>query len=203
MTPEEFQKNTGASAEAMQRLKTYEATLKEWNPRINLVANSTIGDVWSRHFLDSAQLMPFIPAGSNIIDIGSGAGFPGLVLAAMGLNDIALCERDVRKAAFLRTTAVAMGVKVDILNLPAEAIDDRQFDIITSRALADVGMLLKLSQKLRKPSTICLFLKGKNLDAELATAQKEWMMETRRIKSATDPEASILRATSVKSKKEQ
>lgn len=201
MKPEEFQKKTGASTEAMARLKTYESILKEWNQKINLVAGSTLGDIWQRHFLDSAQLAPLIGQGQSVIDIGSGAGFPGLVLAAMGAENIILCERDVRKAAFLRTAAAAMKLKVEVINLPIEGIEGRRFDVVTSRALADLSLLLSLSAKLRKASTTCLFLKGKNLDAEMAAAQKEWGFDADRLPSVSDSEGVILRLSKIASKK--
>lgn len=199
--PEEFRKEADIGPEVLDRLMHYHQLLLEWNPRINLVADSTLGDAWRRHFMDSAQLYPLVMAGlgagGSLADLGSGAGFPGLVLAMMGVPNVTLVERDTRKAAFLRTVAAQTGTKIDLLNVPIEAIEGRAFDVITSRALAEIGPLLSLSKKLRKPSTICLFLKGKNLDAELANAQKEYRFSARRIRSITDPEGCIVRLADI------
>lgn len=202
MTPEEFQKKTGASQAAMDRLKIYERLLKEWNTSINLVSKTTIPDIWNRHFMDSAQLFPLLEKGRSLIDIGSGAGFPGLVLAALGAAPVSLCEKDTRKAAFLRTANAAMGLSCTIINTPIEAIKGKTFDIVTSRALADIKTLLALSASLRNPSTVCLFLKGKALDAELAEAQKEWHMDVEKIPSCTEEGAAIVRVRGIRPRAE-
>ena len=192
---------TDVAPEVLDKLHHYHARLLEWNPKINLVSASTLPDAWRRHFLDSAQLYPvYKHSGENLTmaDLGSGPGFPGMVLAIMGAPNVSLIERDVRKAAFLRTIAAETKTQIDLLNLNIKDIKNRQFDVITSRALADVNELLHLCEHLRKPSTHCLFLKGKNLDAELALAQKEWVMDVRKMESVTDDEAFILRLTDIK-----
>ena len=120
-----------------------------------------------------------------------------MVLAIMGAPNVTLIERDIRKAAFLRTIAAETKTPIELLNLNIKDID-RPFDVITSRALADLSELLEMSEHLRKPSTHCLFLKGKNLDAELSLAQKEWVMDVRKMQSVTDDDAFILRLTNIK-----
>lgn len=201
LTSIDFLNVTEVSPEVLDKLHHYHARLHEWNAKINLVSASTFEDAWRRHFLDSAQLYPIYKhSGENLTmaDLGSGAGFPGMVLAIMGAPNVTLIERDTRKAAFLRTIAAETKTPIELLNLNIKDIQNRQFDIITSRAMADLKELLELSEPLRKPSTHCLFLKGKNLDEELAIAQKEWVMEARKMESVTDEEAFILRLTHIK-----
>ncbi len=200
-TPIDFLNATEVAPEVLDKLHHYHARLLEWNPRINLVSASTIGDAWRRHFLDSAQLFPIYKhSGENLTlaDCGSGAGFPGMVLAIMGAPNVTLIERDTRKAAFLRTIAAETKTPIDLLNLNMKDIQNRSFDVITSRAMAELVELLEISEPLRKPSTHCLFLKGKNLDAELALAQKEWVMDVRKMESVTDHEAFVVRLTGIK-----
>ena len=197
----DFLNATEVSPEVLDKLHHFHARLVEWNPKINLVSASTLPDAWRRHFLDSAQLYPIYKhSGDNLTmaDLGSGPGFPGMVLAIMGAPNVSLIERDTRKAAFLRTIAAETKTPIELLNLNIKDIQGKQFDVITSRALADLNELLELSEHLRKPSTHCLFLKGKNLDAELAIAQKEWVMEIRKMESVTDDEAFIVRLTDIK-----
>ncbi len=201
-TESDFLTATEVEPEVMDKLRHYHAKLHEWNPKINLVSASTLDDAWQRHFMDSAQLYPVYrhsgDENTTLADMGSGAGFPGMVLAIMGAPNVTLIERDVRKAAFLRTIAAETKTKIDLLNLDIDDVKNRQFDVITSRALADLSELLELSERLRKPSTHCLFLKGKNLDAELVKAHKDWAMEVRKMESVTDNEAYIIRLTNIK-----
>jgi 16S rRNA (guanine527-N7)-methyltransferase len=151
--------------------------------------------------MDSAQLWPLIPPGAaSLADLGSGAGFPGMVLALLGFPKVTLVERDVRKAAFLRTVAAETGTPVELLNVDAGKMEGRNFDVLTSRALASLADLFDLSTALRAPHTVSLFLKGKSLDAELGEAQKEWSFAARRMPSATDEESFVVRITEVKSK---
>src|SRR5437588_12718613 len=106
LSPAEFAAATGVSRETLARLDAYAELLRQWSPRINLVAASTLDDLWRRHVLDSAQLFPLLPPGAHsLIDLGSGAGFPGLVLAILGVPAVELIESDARKCAFLREAA--------------------------------------------------------------------------------------------------
>ena len=124
-TPEDFARAFGVSRETLERLETYEALLKQWQKTINLVAPSTLSDIWHRHFADSAQLLALAPPGAERwLDLGSGAGFPGLVLAILlaerGHGRVTLIESDTRKAAFLGEVARRVGVAVDILGTRIE-----------------------------------------------------------------------------------
>ncbi|HVY13039.1 MAG TPA: 16S rRNA (guanine(527)-N(7))-methyltransferase RsmG [Alphaproteobacteria bacterium] len=195
----EFQKETGISDEVLRRFQDYAEIIAKWNQLVGLVGDSTLPIIWHRHFMDSAQLLPLLPKNpGRIADLGSGAGFPGLVLALMGVKNIVLFERNIRKAEFLQRTNRELNAGAEIINLTSEDYTEEPFDVLLSRAAAPLDELLYASRRLRKPSTICLFQKGKNLDAEMREAQKEWVMpDARRIPSLTDAQASILRLVDV------
>lgn len=194
MTPEGFQSATNVSRETLARLRTYEALLRKWQPAINLVSKSSAEDVWRRHFLDSAQLARFLPpAAKSLVDLGSGAGFPGLVLAALGVPDVHLVESDARKCAFLREAARSLGVTVEIHHGRIEDATPFIADIVTARALAPLSVLLDLGERFIGPHTICLFLKGKGVDEELTKVGERWNMTVTREISASDPSGTILR----------
>lgn len=194
MTPEEFARQANVSRETLARLECYAALLKKWNRRINLVGRGTVEDLWRRHMLDSAQLLPLIPdSAASLADLGSGAGFPGLVLAICGVKNVHLIESDRKKCAFLREVARETRARVIIHNKRIEEIESFQVDIITSRALAPLPKLLDMAGLFTKKHSILLFLKGKHVDRELTVAAKEWNMRVDRIPSHTDPEGTILR----------
>jgi 16S rRNA (guanine527-N7)-methyltransferase len=192
--PEDFAARTGVSRETLARLKAYADVLTDWNARHNLVAKSTLPDLWQRHFWDSAQLAPLIPpTARSLADLGSGAGFPGLVLAAMlpGLA-VTLHEATTKKCAFLRLAADRMAVPVTIQNTRLEDLPPARFDVVTARALAPLPLLLGYAQKFAGPNGVCLFLKGQNVGAELTEAHKCWSMKASQVPSQTDPSAAIV-----------
>lgn len=194
MTPKEFQVATNVSRETLARLRTYEALLRKWQPAINLVSKSSLDDLWRRHFLDSAQLLRFVPPGARtLVDLGSGAGFPGLVLAALGMPGVHLVDSDARKCAFLREAARSLGVSVDIHHGRIEEAAPFIADLVTARALAPLSDLLDLGERFIGPHTICLFLKGKGVDEELTGVREKWNMTITREISASDPSGTILR----------
>ncbi len=197
--PPEFQRETGVSDARLEKFTAYARLTAEWNERAGLVGDSTLAPLWRRHFMDCAQLSPLLPkTPARIADIGSGAGFPGMVLAMLGAPGVTLFERNTRKARFLQLVAEETGTDVEILNITSEEYAGGSFDIVTSRAAAGLSDLLLASKKLRKASTIYLFMKGKNVDAEIREAQKDWAMPNmRRIASVTDREAVILRLAGV------
>ena len=167
-----------------------------WRPHSRLVAGSTLDDVWRRHFLDSAQLMPLLPEGEGqITDLGSGAGFPGLVLALLSGRPTHLVESDQRKAAFLgevaRATACAGRVQIHAARV--EALKAWQAPIITARALADLTQLLDWASPFVTADTTCIFPKGAKAEDELTEASRVWKMTTERRRSVTDPTGLILR----------
>ena len=174
LTPDEFAALTGVSDETLARLEAYAELLANWSARINLVAASTLADPWRRHFLNSAQLHPLIPAAADsLIDLGSGAGFPGLVLAIMGIPGVELVEADARKCAFLREAARVAAASVTIRNARIESVAARPVSVVTARGCAPLDRLLVYSQRFIGPETVCLFPKGEQARQELAAAQQE------------------------------
>lgn len=194
LSPAGFRDRTGVSAATLSRLETLVALLVKWQARINLVGRGTLADVWRRHVLDSAQLAPLLPpTAKTVVDLGSGAGFPGLVLAIMGVSGIHLVESDGRKCAFLQEVARATETAVTIHRLRVEATPDLVADAITARALAPLPKLLDLAEKFLAPHTICVFPKGRQAEEELTESRKSWMMTVSRIDSVTDSDATILK----------
>lgn len=160
---------------------------------MNLVAPATLRDAWRRHFLDCAQLTAYLPKPpGRVVDLGSGAGFPGLVLAILGAEDVHLIEADGRKAAFLREAARITGTRVDIHTARVETVAPLRADVITARACAPLIRLLALAVPHLSASGICLFLKGRRVDAELTEARKRWKMRIGRYPSRSEPSGVIL-----------
>ena len=185
------------SRETRHRLEIFVETLERWQKAINLVSRSTMEGAWKRHILDSAQIVPLIPStAETLADLGSGGGFPGLVIAAMRPDlRITLIESDARKAAFLGEVGRRMGLenqpKIAISRI--EAAPPAVADIVTARALAPMKQLLHWAQRHRKDTAICLFHKGKGWQAEVEEAKKEWDFSPEPIASVTDRDAVILR----------
>ncbi|MBI1329033.1 MAG: 16S rRNA (guanine(527)-N(7))-methyltransferase RsmG [Alphaproteobacteria bacterium] len=196
-TAEDFAKATDVSRETLARLKAFAGLLEEWNARHNLVAKSTLPDLWRRHFLDSAQLLPLIPPdAASLADLGSGAGFPGLVLACLlrerpGFRT-ALFEATGKKAAFLTAAAERMGLAVEVRNMRMEDAPAGAFDVVLARACAPLTKLLGYAQKFAGPRTVCLFLKGQNVEVELTEARKSWRIKALRHQSRTSADGAIL-----------
>jgi 16S rRNA (guanine527-N7)-methyltransferase len=193
LDPEGFAGLTGVSRETLARLDAYAGLLRRWSGRINLVAASTLADLWRRHFLDSAQLFPLIPPGAHsLIDLGSGAGFPGLVLAVMGAPGVELVESDARKCAFLREAARVAAAPVTIRNSRIEAVPTREAAVVTARGCAPLDQLLVLSQRFIGHDTVCLFPKGEQAGQEIAVAQQAWEFDVASHQSRTDRRGAIL-----------
>jgi 16S rRNA (guanine527-N7)-methyltransferase len=193
--PEEFAAATGVSRETLDRLKVYAELLEEWNSRHNLVSRGSMADLWRRHFWDSAQLAPLVsPEASTLADLGSGAGFPGLVLAEL-LRDrveVTLHEATAKKCAFLLAAAEQMMLPITVKNDRMEDLPPQPFDVVTARACAPLESLLGYAQNFLGPNGVCLFLKGQNVGAELTQAHKSWKVKVRQIPSLTDPSGVIL-----------
>jgi 16S rRNA (guanine527-N7)-methyltransferase len=194
-----FAAATGVSRETLARLEAYAALLMQWSARINLVAASTLDDLWRRHFLDSAQLFPLIPPDAqSLVDLGSGAGFPGLVLAIMGIPGVELVEADARKCVFLREAARVAAAPAAIRNARIESVPPHAIDVVTARGCAPLDRLLVLAQPFVAPETLCLFPKGEQAGQEVEAARQNWTMEVARHDSRTDPRGAILCLTGVK-----
>ena len=182
------------SRETLDKLQLYADLLVKWQARINLVSNSTIEDLWNRHFIDSAQLYSYLPdTCKTLVDIGCGAGFPGMVLAIMGVEDVHLVDSDSRKMSFVREVARITETKVTIHNCRINDIKERQFaDVVTSRALASLDKLLEFSTTLRKEQGCSIFLKGRKFEEEIEQANTLWNFQCKRQSSISDPEGQIL-----------
>lgn len=163
------------SRETEDRLMAYVRLLRKWQRSINLVSAKTLDDVWSRHILDSAQIFPHLPDGqASIMDIGSGAGLPGIIIGIMRAGcygadalPVTLVESDQRKCAFLATAARECGIRVKIDNTRLESLPSREPDVITARALASVEKLLIWTRAQHHTGLKCVFLKGAHVDEEL------------------------------------
>lgn len=193
--PEEFAAETGVSRETLARLKTYVGMLEDWNARHNLVSAGSLADVWRRHVWDSAQLAKYVPADARTLaDLGSGAGFPGLVLAEL-LRDrvrVTLFESIAKKCAFLQAVSDRLELNSRIENSRMEAAPTESFDVITARACAPLDKLLGYAQHFAGSNTVCLLLKGQNVGSELTEARKHWKMSLQQHPSLTDPSGSLL-----------
>jgi 16S rRNA (guanine527-N7)-methyltransferase len=193
--PEEFAEKVPVSRETLDRLKILVDLLRDWNARHNLVSRRSLDDVWRRHVWDSAQLAAFVPQNAaKIADLGSGAGFPGLVLAALLREKVSvtLYEATRKKAEFLETAARSMSLSVEIRNMRIEDETNRPFDVVTARALAPLDTLLDYSQRFCAKNAVCLFLKGQSVASELTEAGKSWKMSVSQHQSVTDPSGVIL-----------
>ena len=194
MTPEAFAEILSVSRETLDRLRAYVDVLARWNARINLVGASSLADVWRRHILDSAQLIRHIdPAARVMVDLGSGAGLPGLILGILGVPEVHLIEADQRKAAFLREAARVTQVPATVHASRVESVKVFTADIVTARALAPLPQLLAWSMPFIGETSVCLFLKGQGLRDELTAAGEKWIMRTQILASLADPTGHILR----------
>lgn len=193
-----FRAATDVSRETLDRLAAYADLLRKWSKRINLVGASTLDDLWTRHMLDSAQLRRHIPEDARVlVDFGSGAGFPGMVLAIMGMPETHLIESNHRKGAFLREAARITGAPVTVHTARAEALTGWKADVVTARALAPLPILLEYAESFVTSDTLCLFLKGRRVDDELTETQKRWNITYDIFSSLTDPEGSIVRLEAI------
>jgi len=200
MTPESFAATTGVSRETLARLVIYADLLAKWQSRINLIAPSTLPDLWHRHMYDSAQLVPLLPNNAPIVmDIGSGAGFPGLVIAIMAPRlHVHLIESDTRKATFLREAVRLTKTIATVHTRRAEDLKPFPVDLVTARACAPLSELLELSAPFLTPSTVCVFPKGERVEDELTEAGKRWNMRIERHPSQTAANSTVLRLSDIK-----
>lgn len=191
--------NYDVSRETLDDLAHYVDLIVKWNPKINLVSRSTLTDIWSRHIEDSLQVYYHArPNNCHWLDIGSGGGLPGLVIAILAKHDdqgvnVTLMESDQRKSVFLRTV-------IRELNLPAKVVTDRielaepvKADILSARALADLSILMDFSERHLSQDGYALFQKGKNWQSEVQAAQESWQFEFEVFKSITDEDAVVLK----------
>jgi 16S rRNA (guanine527-N7)-methyltransferase len=196
--PQGFAELNPVSRETLSRLQAYAALLIQWSTRSNLVGRDTLPDLWRRHILDSAQLHPLIPDSSrSLIDLGSGAGFPGLVLAILDVPGVELVEADTRRCAFLREAARITEAKVTLRPCRIQAVPPHPVDVVTARACAPLDRLLDLAEPFLAPKTLCLFPKGERFEEELTLAREDWTMSASVEQSLSDRRGVILRLQQV------
>lgn len=201
---ESFLAVSGVSRETMERLEAYEALLLKWQKSINLVSSATLTHLWQRHMWDSAQLAALAPEEArNWVDLGSGAGFPGIVVAAM-LRDrlgfqMHLVESDQRKSVFLREAARIMELPVTVHPVRIEAFEPPETpDVISARALATLSQILEWTSSFWGKQTVGLFLKGQTASEELTEARKGWIFKVEAIASQSDGSGKVLKLWGLK-----
>lgn len=187
------------SRETFDKLDAYYRALTEWQQKFNLVSNSSLSDAWQRHFADSAQLFVQIPASAqSLLDMGSGAGFPGMVLAIMSAAQkpdlkVTLAESIGKKVQFLQYVKALTIVDAEIFHGRVESIAARKFDVITARAMTALTNLLAYAHPLLKKNGCCLFLKGEHFAEELTEAEQKWRFDYETIPSQTSAQSVILK----------
>lgn len=189
-----LKKHLDVSRETEQILENYVSLLLKWNKKINLISPKTENEIWSRHILDSAQLVKYIPSDAkNILDFGSGAGLPGIVLAILTRAKVLLVESDIKKCAFLQEAANLLPNKnIVIINDRIENIDVIESDIITARALASLSDLFSLTDNFIYKTKICLFLKGENIVEEIKDVENNYQFDYKLYNSLTNPKSFII-----------
>lgn len=204
-----FTEKYNVSCETIEKLKTYQELLLEWQKKFNLVSNSSLQNIWERHFEDSIQLFDYIPdKAEKLIDFGSGAGFPAMVIAIVASEKtpylkVTLVESIKKKTLYLNEVASKTGVDVLIKNDRIENLPLEKYDVITSRAMASLEDLLKYAYPFCSEKTVCIFPKGKNYAAELSEAHKKWRFKCSIKQSKVSEEGKILIVTEIRKKKEK
>lgn len=182
------------SRETIEKLETYHHLLLKWQDKINLISPNTVKQAWERHFIDSLQLYNHLPSTEiDLVDIGSGAGFPGLVLATMGVQHVTLIESDRRKCIFLKEVVRALDLpNVVVLNKRIEQVEDIKADVVTARALASLNQLIEWSQAFLKPETVLIFPKGQQFEEEIKSCHLPENVKINIFDSVTDDQAKII-----------
>jgi 16S rRNA (guanine527-N7)-methyltransferase len=186
------------SRETLEKLEAFAALVQKWTVKINLISKTSADDLWDRHILDSAQLFDLAPATGRWADLGSGGGFPGIVVAILSqgaktAHDIILVESDQRKAVFLRTAIRELGLTASVLSERIEKLPPLKADILTARALTELTGLCGFAHLHLAPKGLAFFPKGAQWEKELKSAQEQWSCSCDVIKSKSNPEAAILK----------
>ena len=187
------------SRETYLKLERYRQSLIEWQQKFNLVSKNTLNDIWLRHIEDSSQIFEYIPPQSKkLLDIGSGAGFPGMVIAIIAAEktpylNITLVDSILKKTLYLNHVKDISDLNnTEILNCRIEKLSGRKFDVITARAVTSLDKLLEYSFSLLSEKGICIFLKGRSYREEIAIAKQNWNFDYQEIPSRTSDDGKIL-----------
>lgn len=194
MTPDDL----NVSRETLDKLQAFADLVQKWTSKINLISKPSVPEVWDRHILDSAQLYDLAPSSGHWIDLGSGGGFPGIVVCILAQGQGAdqtftLVESDQRKSTFLRTAIRELSLDARVLTQRIDEIAPMQADILSARALADLDALLGFAEMHLKPGGTALLPKGAQWEKEHRDAQIQWSYDCDPIKSKTNPDAAILK----------
>ena len=203
MKKNEFVKNLHVSRETLNGFYEYEALLYKWNEKINLVSKNTLVDIWERHFLDSGQIIKHVEAsGKRWVDVGSGAGFPGLVVALLLRDrkidcDLVLVEKNPKKGFFLNEVIRKLKLNVEVVNDNIYTLERLNADILTARAFSELNNLIEIAFRHRKKEGICLFLKGENYRIELDKTLNYWFFDYDIVDSLSSSSGKIIRVKKI------
>ena len=198
-----FIKSLNVSRETLKCFYEYKTLLSKWNEKINLVSKNTLVDIWERHFLDSGQIIKHVEAsGKRWVDVGSGAGFPGLVVALL-LRDreidcnLVLVEKNPKKGFFLNEVIRKLNLNVEVVNDNIYTLEPLNADILTARAFSELNNLIEISFRHRKKEGLCLFLKGENYGFELDKTLNYWFFDYDVVESLSSSSGKIIRVKKI------
>ena len=203
MKKNEFVKSLNVSRETLNGFYEYETLLSKWNEKINLVSKNTLVDIWERHFLDSGQIIKNVEAsGKRWVDVGSGAGFPGLVIALLLRDrkvncDLVLVEKNAKKVYFLNEVIRKLNLSVEVVNDNIDTLEPLNADILTARAFSELKNLVEIAFRHRKKEGICLFLKGENYRIELDKTLNYWFFDYDIVDSLSSSSGKIIRVKKI------
>lgn len=195
-------RNLNVSRETLDRLKCFEALVQKWNPRINLVSRKSLDDLWIRHIVDSIQVFRSTDKMGRWVDLGSGGGFPGIIIAILAADErrdmrVTLIESDQRKCAFLRTAMRETGVECRVLSKRIELAEPQEADILSARALTNLPGLLEFAERHLSTGGLALFPKGVTWQKEVAEARRHWRFDLEPVNSSTEGGAVILKVKGI------
>ena len=199
----DFMRYFNVSRETLDLFCDYEALLSKWNKKINLVSKNSLLDIWERHFLDSGQIINHVEAaGKRWVDLGSGAGFPGLVVALLLRDrkidcDIILVEKNLKKVFFLKEVVRKLDLNVEVLNKNIRTIEPLNADILSARAFSELNELIEIAYHHRKERGVCLFLKGENYRRELDKTLNYWFFHYDVVYSYSNSSGNIIRVKNI------
>ena len=203
MKKNEFVKSLNVSRETLSGFYEYKTLLYKWNEKINLVSKHTLINIWERHFLDSGQIIINVEAsGKRWVDVGSGAGFPGLVVALLLRDrkvdcDLVLVEKHPKKVFFLKEVIRKLNLSVEVINENIYTLEPLNADILTARAFSELNNLIEIAFRHRKKEGICLFLKGENYKIELDKTLNNWFFDYDIVGSLSSSSGNIIRVKKI------